>query len=151
MEILLTDLCRYVHNYFLVRPNGIHKGTFIIDGRELTCDFLKTGQFFRVYGSLFNDGVWKYPAKDMINEEFEGEIWAMAVPPEVMLLLDDVAAWQEKFGGLESPNYSPYTSESFNNYSYSKGSRTGDTGHSAAPMTWKDAFADRIQVWRRLP
>ena len=48
--------------------------------------------------------------------------------------------------GVEAKNAeSPYTSESFGDYSYTKA-----TGESGAPLTWRDVFASRLNAWRKL-
>ena len=151
MELLLDELCGYLNNYFLVKPNGIHRGQFEIDGNGLVCDFLQEGQYFRVKNSVFNNGVYKYQSDDMVPEIFTGEVWAMAVPPAVIALLSEIQAWNEKYGGVNSTNYSPFVSESFNNYSYSKGGRANSTSSSSGtPMTWKEVFADRLARWRKI-
>lgn len=150
METLMDEFCGYVHNYFLAK-GGIHKGTFNISDGVIDADFLISGQYFRILGSILNDGVYKYPCNDLLDEEFEGEVWAMAVPSAVTALLIDIEAWNEKYGGVDSENYSPFVSESFNNYSYSKGSRSSGSSSSSSgtPITWKDVFASQLRRWRR--
>ena len=152
MELMLDELCGYLNNYFVVKPDFYHKGTFTVTAEDgIVCGFLQEGQYFRVKNSIFNNGVWKYPSVGMTPEIFTGEIWAMAVPPAVIALLTDIQAWHDKYGGIDSVNYSPFTSESFNNYSYSKGSRYNASGSSnGTPVTWKDVFADRLARWRKI-
>lgn len=151
MEILMDEICGYLNNWFLVKPNGIHKGTFEISDGSIDCDFLQENQYFRIVNSVFNNGVHKYPSSDLSDEEFTGEIWAMAVPPAVIALMDEIQAWNEKYGSANSVNMSPFTSESFNNYSYSKRSGASGNGSSgSAPMTWKDAFGARLTRWKKL-
>ena len=152
MEILLDELCGYLNNYFVVKPKGVHHGTFEITPEDgLVCDFLQEGQYFAVRNSVFNNGVFKYPAEGMTPEVFTGEVWAMAVPPAVIALLSDIETWQAKYGSLDSVNYSPFTSESFNNYSYSKGSKSGEgSSTSGTPLTWKDVFKDRFIRWKKV-
>lgn len=50
----------------------------------ITLPFLQEGQYFRVVGSVFNDGLYQYPTKDMIDEIFDGAVWALAVPKAVL-------------------------------------------------------------------
>lgn len=147
---ILDEICDTIHNFFVVR-GGVHRGNFnIVDG-QLQCDFLKENQYFRVVGSVFNDGVWKYSGSEMTDEEFNGEVWEMAVPMALISLLSEIETWNEKYGSIDSGNMSPYQSESFNNYSYSKASVTrGDGSSGTLPMTWKDVFADRLNRWRKL-
>ena len=141
MELLIDEVCDTIHNYFLA---GIHAGDYVIDGNTLTCDFLQTNQYFRIVGSAFNDGVWKYPATDMTNESFTGEVWAMNVPPAFVAVCNEIAAWDEKYGTPDA--MSPYQSESFNNYSYTRA--TSKDGNSAS---WADVYAGKLARWRKLP
>lgn len=151
MEILMDEICGYLNNWFLVKPNGIHRGTFEISEGSIDCDFLQENQYFRIVNSVFNNGVHKYPSSDLSDEEFTGEIWAMAVPPAVIALMSEIQAWNETYGSANSVNMSPFTSESFNNYSYSKRSGASGSGSSSsAPMTWKDAFGARLARWRKI-
>ena len=145
METLMDDICGYLHNFFV---DEIHEGNYTIAGKTIDLPFLQSGQYFCVRGSVFNDGVWKYPATTMTNEVFEGEIWAMAVPASVIALAADIAEWETAYAGAHL--MSPFTSESFNNYSYTKAQGTSSDG-SYAPITWKEIFAARLARWRKLP
>ena len=135
---MLTDLCEAAHNWFDVgRYHGNYK---IVSGAIQPLDFLKDGQYFRIVGSVFNDGVYQYPTAGLTDEEFEGEIWAMAVPKKVLDLADKIKSYAES----KEAQPSAYTSESFAGYSYSKA-----TGNSGAPLTWQDVFANDIAAIRR--
>ena len=101
-------------------------------------DFLQDGQYFRILGSVYNDGVYQYPAV-LTDEVFEGQIWAMRVPPAFIALLGRVVEYEAK--NAESP----YISESFGDYSYTKA-----TGESGAPLPWQVAFAPELNAWRKL-
>ena len=153
MEKMMDEVCGYINNFFVVKPYGKHEGTFAVDNGALSVDFLQDGQYFRIVGSVFNDGIHKVPANDLVDETFIGEVWAMAVPPAVIALVNEIEAWEEKYGGVDSVNMSPYTSESFNNYSYTKGAsnRGGSAGgSSSAPLGWRDVFGIRLNRWRKL-
>lgn len=145
MQTMLTELCAELKNYFLRnRDADIHVGGYSIqDGALTDVDFLADGQYFRVAGSIFNDGVYQYPTNSLNDEDFVGAIWAMAVPPAVVALAAEIEDWQTK--NADTLN-SPYTSESFGGYSYSKGSSaTGAGGY-----TWKDHFSARLRQYRRI-
>ena len=138
---MLTELCAEIRNYFLM-PNGIHTGTFTISGGSIApLDFLKEGQYFRIVGSTFNDGVHQYPVADMADESFTGAVWAMAVPPAVVALADDIKAYNES----DAAKPTPFASESFGGYSYSKA-----TDGSGAPISWKKVFSNRMNTFRRM-
>ena len=151
MELLIDEVCAYICNYFPVKPDGIHRDIFNISSGSIDLDFMQEGQYFRIKGSVFNDGVYKYPVSDLQDEEFMGEIWAMAVPKGLLDVIDEIEAWNAKYAGVNTPNYSPFVSESFNNYSYSKGSRSSNgSSVSGAPTTWQDVFSSRLRRWRKL-
>lgn len=161
---MLTEVCAYLKNYFLVdylRPEEkIHYGTFAIQGNEIQAlPFLEIGQYFRVVGSVFNDGVWKNVERRsgetpqpgtsaaMTDETFTGAIWAMSVPPEVVDLAEEIATWRTANASALS---GPYQSESFGGYSYSKASGGGSGGNTSAAYGWQDQFANRLAPYRRL-
>ena len=152
MESMLDEVCAYLNNYFVVKPFGIHRDKFAVENGGISMPFLQVGQYFRILGSVFNDGVYMYPAAELNEEIFDGEIWAMAVPPAVIALTSEIEAWQTKNGDINSNNMSPYTSESFANYSYTKaqgGNRQGSGSNNAA-TTWKDVYGSRLNRWRKI-
>lgn len=145
MEYTLTEICGEIRNYFNY-DNEMHVGSFAIaNGRMPSCDFLQEGQFFRVVGSVFNDGVWKYPAIDMTDEVFDGAIWPMRVPGDVLKLVEDVDAWRTDY---EKAANSPYQSESFGGYSYTM--KSGNGGNSGNAGGWRGIFAARLNRWRKI-
>ena len=138
---MLTELCAELRNYFEV-PNGRHFGKFTISGGSIApLEFLQEGQYFRIVGSVFNDGVYQYPAASLTDEVFEGAVWAMAVPPTLIALAAEIEAYNDSDAGKASP----YTSESFGGYSYTKA-----TDASGSPIGWQKAFASRLNKWRKL-
>ena len=145
---MLTELCQELKNWF---EREIHFGTFTIEGGQLAdSSFLQDGQYFRVVGSVFNDGVHQEPADDLVDESFEGAIWAMAVPPTVVALSDKIDEWTEKYGGVDSASMSPFQSESFGGYSYSKGSGSASASGGSSVPTWQSTFADDLARWRKI-
>lgn len=150
MEKVLTELCEEINNYFW--RTKIH-GHFVISNGEIHFNSnvpIVNEQYFRIVNSAFNDGVHKFPATDLKDEEFEGAIWSMAVPQTVIDIASDLEIWQSKYGGVDSPAMSPYNSESFNNYSYSKGAITSGASGAGNANSWQAVFAPRLNKWRRL-
>lgn len=145
MERTLTEVCTYLNNFFWEKKI---RGTLHIEGGAIEVPALKDGQYFCISGSTFNNGVHLYPATDLRDEDFEGEIMAMAVPETVIALASDIEAWQAKYGTVDSTNMSPFTSESFSTYSYSK--QVGGGAGGGSNTTWMDAFRDRLNPYRRL-
>ena len=139
---MLEQVLMHLKNWFLV-PGGIHEGTYTIEDGGIALPFLANGQYFRICGSVFNDGLHQYPASDLKAETFEGTVWALAVPQAVIELAAEIEAWQKKNGDA---SVSPYQSESFGGYSYSKATDSA-TGGS---VTWQSAFRSRLNAWRKL-
>lgn len=148
MELVLTEVCDYLNNYFWDKKI---KGHFIISGGNINVEGIKDGQYFRILGSTFNDGVHKYLITDsepLIDEEFDGYIWLMTVPATVIAISSDIKAWQEQYGSADSAALSPFNSESFSTYSYSK-SGSGNA-NSGSNVTWQDVFGGRLNKYRKL-
>lgn len=139
---MLEQVLRHLNNWFLV---DIHEGTFTVENGSITLPFLQTNQYFRICGSVFNDGLHLYPAVDLTDETFTGTVWALAIPKAVVTLSIDIAAWEEKNGEAV---LSPYTSERFGGYSYTKAS--SGKADASAVTGWQDAFKGRLNDWRKL-
>lgn len=137
----LTELCRELKNWF--EKEKIFD-TFVIEDGTLTLTDAKEGQYFRIVGSVFNDGVYQYPATGLTDETFDGAIWLMAVPKEVIDKVDEMTRWETD--NAQAIN-SPYTSESFGGYSYSKSS--GD-GSGASSASWQGHFASWLNKYRKI-
>lgn len=141
---MLEELMRECRNWFVV-PNGVHLGTFTIKDGSITLPFLVENQYFRIIGSVFNDGLHQYGANQLKDETFTGAVWALAVPAAFLTLADEVAEWRDKY---ESAANSPFQSESFAGYSYTKSSANGNFGGSVTG--WQGMFAPRLNKWRKL-
>lgn len=141
---MLEQICAEIRNYFIRGLSDIHTGDFsIVDGMLQNVDFLQEKQYFRIVGSIFNDGVHQYPTSVLVDEEFHGAVWSMAVPKAVIDLAADVQSW---LTANKTVIDSPYMTESFGGYSYSKAS--GNTGESGS-ITWQDHFANRLNPYRK--
>lgn len=140
----ISELCAELNNYF---ERGEKSGEFeIIDGK-LNVDFLLNNQYFRISGSIFNDGVHKFPDEKLTDEKFSGEILLMAIPPAVISLADDIGAWLEN---NKAALNSPYSSESFGGYSYTLAQ--SDTGSEATSsgVSWQAHFRSSLNKWRKV-
>lgn len=141
--MMLSEIFAYLKNYF-VADGDIRTGRYhISNGKIEPLDFLKDGQYFRIVGSALNDGVYKYGEETLIDEDFDGAVWAMRVPADFVILASEIVAWCDK--NADTLN-SPYQSESFGGYSYSKGNSASGTG----AYGWQDQFAARLNPYRRL-
>ena len=136
---MLTEICKEVKNYFCKRGDK-HYGTFKIEsGCMESLSFLQNGQYFAIWGSVFNDGVHQYPASDLMDEVFEGSVWAMSVPPSLIALAEEI----EKYNAQDQT--SAFTSESYGGYSYNKA-----TTQNGCPATWKQVFLEQLNDYRRI-
>lgn len=149
---MLTELCGYLKNWF---DRARFFGTFEIkNGRLLSFNdggIIQDGQHFRIIGSVFNDGVYQYDSNDpeeLQDETFSGAVWLLAIPQEVQDLSAEIDAWREKNEALDSAAMSPYNSESFGGYSYSKSS--GITADGNGIGGWQTAFGNRLARWRKI-
>lgn len=143
--MMLGEVCQEISNWF---DKKRYFGEFVIsDGVLQPGDFeLLDGQYFRIVGSTFNDGVYRYPAEKLADETFSGAIWAMAVPPAVIALCGEIDAYVEKYADQIN---SPFQSESFGGYSYTKKS-SSESSRSDSPTTWQGVFASRLNRWRKI-
>lgn len=132
---MIDEICASLHNYFAV---DIVPGEYTVNDGEITLPFLAAGQFFRVVGSVFCDGVYRYGDKLPADETFDGAIWALAIPPALDAIAVEIEEWKQK--NAEVIN-SPYQSESFGGYSYTKGSDSA---------SWQGVFASRLNRWRKI-
>ena len=139
---MLEQVLMNIRRWFPVE-GGIYSGTFTIKDGGITLPFLADGQYFRIIGSIFNDGLHQYPAADLVDEEFAGAIWALAIPRAVVDLADEISKWQGKNGEAST---SPYQSESFGGYSYSKATDAENGG----AVTWQSAFKKQLSAWRKI-
>ena len=151
---MLQQICESVHNYFIKSPNP---GKYTIEGGAISpLPSLVEGQRIWIVGSALNDGVYTYHAAGITNDDetesadlkpetFEGSVCAMAVPRDVLELAKEVSDWVAK--NSEALN-SPYTSESFGGYSYTKATASGADAGGA--LTWQNQFKSRLNPYRKI-
>ena len=138
----LTNLCAELRNYFEPEKPERRFGTFTISGGSISpSDFLQDGQYFRIVGSVFNDGVHRHPAHDLTDETFKGAVWAMNVEPAVIELLHKI----DDFEKAEANSPTAYISESFGGYGYTKA-----TDANGLPAGWRSVFKNELKRWRKL-
>lgn len=138
---MLTEICENLHNFFVRNDEDKHYQKAIeIKNGVLTPSFgIKQNQYYRIIGSVFNDGVHKFGDEtDVLTDEvFDGSVWLMSVPKSFLDLVSEIEDYQAKYGQA-----TPYTSESFGGYSYSKS--------DSAAASWQHAFSTRLNAWRKI-
>ena len=149
---MIGEICAEIKNYFTL-PEDIHVGDWSIVGGAISPALVIPTDYIRIAGSRLNDGVHKRTEQgvfELVDEDFHGGVWVMSPPADFLALADDIAAWQEKNGAIDSPAMSPFASESFGGYSYSKSGGNASGGSSSAGADWKAAFASRLKIYRRI-
>ena len=150
---MLQSICEHLHNFFI---RSAYPGEYRIENGAISpCPSLKNGQRFWIVGSDLNDGVYTYGAQIMNDdntqqaalqdEAFSGTILTMAVPKAVLDLAGEIADWvQANSAALNSP----YTSESFGGYSYTKATGNANSGDST--VTWQSMFRSKLDPYRKI-
>lgn len=144
MAISINDFCEEVNNYF--EQTRIFGEFEIANGNmDLNRYGIQEGQYIRVVGSVFNDGVYQYPIppeNGLVDEKFDGAIWVMAVPSSVVTQIEEVNQWEAM---NQSTLNSPYQSESFGGYSY-----TLKTENAEGGLNWQTHFRRKLDRWRKV-
>ena len=141
---MLEQVLDHIHNYFYT--GKVIRGTITISGGALELPDLLPGQYFHLTGSVFNDGIHQYPAYDLKDETFNGEIHPMAVPQTMLNIVSEIQEWVDKFGDVMN---SPYQSEEVVGvYSYQRATTNRQNGESVSD--WQNIFAKRLHAWRKV-
>lgn len=153
MLLLMTEICSNVRNYFAPTSKKddlsyIHHGDYTIKDSTISgTDFLLPNQYFRITGSVLNDGVYRNTPDDLQSledETFKGAIWEMTVPKSFIELCRDIQKFNSKVDELCLIDKG-YASESFGGYSYSLSS------NAPAYMTeWQKRIKSNLNSYRRL-
>lgn len=136
---MLETVLEWLKNWFEVSR---FEGDFSIKGGELAPPydgFLQNGQYFRINGSVFNDGLHQWPTSTLSDEQFNGTIWTLAIPKSLISISSEMEEWQSK-----NNNNGQYSSESFGGYSYTKA-----TGENGKTLTVFDVFAEKLAPYRK--
>lgn len=151
---MLTEICAEIKNYFSYESDR-HIGDFAIVDGQITPSIDFPTDYIRIIGSHRNDGVHERNAEtgkfDLVDEDkFHGAIWIMSPPNHFLSLVAEIKEWQNMNGGASSQAMSPFQSESFGGYSYSKASGGSvESGGSSAP-TWQSQYASRLSIYRKI-
>jgi hypothetical protein len=141
---VLEAVLIHLKNWFVV-PRGVRSGMYTVKDGKLELSYLQNGQYYRICGSVFNDGLHKYgdESDKLTDETFMGTVWALAIPKAVVELSAEIEAWQKKNGDAVA---SPFSSESFGGYSYTKATDSV----TGAVATWETAFRSRLNPYRKI-
>lgn len=137
---MLDEILDHLRNYFVTTAE---RGTYEIKDGMITPPLdLEKGQYFRIVGSLLNDGVYQ-SMEGLLDETFTGEIWLLAVPRSLVTLAQEIRAYEES--EMSSP--SPYISENyFGQYGYQR----AKDGEGIPISDWRTVFAKKLNRWRKI-
>lgn len=139
---MLEQVLRHIHNRF---EHAYLSGTFTVSSGTFEVEGAQSGQYLWIEGSVFNDGLHQYPLADLTDEEFEGRVVLLAVPRAVIDLADQISDWAADNADVLS---SPFQSESFGGYSYTKAS--GSSGDGTSLAGWMAQFKGDLDPWRKM-
>lgn len=144
MLVWLDELCAKINRWFDIDRQF---GTFEIKNGMLKnsnslLPLLKPGLHIRIMESNYNDGVYAFPVDNLKDEVFDGAIWTLSIPYAFLLKADEIENWRET--NKDTIN-SPFDSESFAGYSYSKNAAVNEAGNAA----WEKHFERDLDRWRK--
>lgn len=139
---MLYEIMKRINNFFVIESK---KDTWTIEDGKIALPFVHNSQYFLIRGSVFNDGVYKMTDDlKLTDETFKGYVSALAIPPSFLELVAEIEEWQSKNKDITT---SPFQSESFSDYSYTKSSNSSE---SEGNSTWYSAFKDRLSIYRKV-
>lgn len=137
--MMLEKIIAHLNNDFRVSDDEPETHKWEIVGGTLTVPDVREGQYVRIFGSLFNDGVRKYPLTGLTDETFTGCVIPLAIPRVILTLAEEIETWSEK----NQPT--AFTSESFGGYTYSKATKANGTAAG-----WREVFADDLKPYKKM-
>lgn len=141
---MLQKVLTFIHNWF---ERDVIAGQWQITGGTLELPHVQEGQYYRIVGSVFNDGLHQYPSDDLKDETFRGGVWALAIPPDLIALAKEIEEWESKYGEATA---GPYASESFGGYSYSLAGSVAGGGSEDPTNGWQRQFSARLIPYRKI-
>ena len=146
---ILERVLNHIHNWFVYDQMDV---SCAIEGGSLPASIsIPEGAWYRIQGSLFNDGLHRHPAAYLRDETFDGTITICAIPNALLDVVEEIEDWQQAYNaGRKKALESPYQSESFDGYSYSiRGDLTAQNG-SGGLTGWQAEFASQLNPFRKI-
>lgn len=140
---MLEQVLRHIHNRF---EREVLTGTFEVSSGTCEVEGAQDGQYLWIEGSVFNDGLHQYPLSDLTDEEFDGRVVLLAIPRAVVDLADSIYNWVADNAEVLD---SPFQSESFGGYSYTKESASSSDDSSSLDG-WQAKFKSDLDPWRKM-
>ena len=147
---ILEQVLYHIHNWFVY--DTIDTGQCeISDGSLPASVSIPDGAWYRIQGSMLNDGLHQHPDTDLSDETFDGTVTVCAIPKALLNVVDEIADWIDHYNtAREGLQDSPFASESFGGYSYSIRSDLTANNGSGGLTGWQAEFASRLNPWRKI-
>ena len=144
---MIGEICAYIKNYFVYEGDRIF-GEFSIENGEIVPPVEFPTDYYAIFGSRRNNGVHNLADQtDTLVDEgkFHGSIWIMTPPDDFLTKVAEIKSWVT---ANNSALASPFSSESFGGYSYTKGKNKSGSDYG---ITWRDQFGDELKSrWGRM-
>lgn len=149
---ILEDVLWHIHNWFVYDSIDVYSCQ--IDEGALPASVtssLLEGQWYRIRGSILNDGLHQHPAVDLTDETFDGGLDTLVIPKPLLRVVEEIQGYIERNAdAVERAQSSPYQSESFGGYTYTLRSDLTADSASQGLSGWQAAFASRLNPWRKI-
>lgn len=133
---MIYEVMSHIRNFFVT---DINEGKFTIENGKIKELEFEDGSYILIRNSRKNNGVYCLPYT-LKDEEFEGEVDLLCPPDSFLSLCGEIETYNEK-----TKNLSPFASESFGGYSYTRATNSNGTFQS-----WQDAYRSRLNTWRKI-
>lgn len=137
---MLTEICAHLKNYF---DYSRFYGDISISGGAVSCRGVQIdmdeGQYFALFRPHYCLGIFRYGDELEDRTVKNGSVWLMDIPPAIFAAIEWAEKWNELNGGADSAANSPFQSESFGGYSYSKGSTYKDADSAIGASVFDQA------------
>lgn len=148
----LEDILYHIHNWFVrgtmpVRACSISEGSLPAS----VTSHLLDGQWYRIRGSILNDGLHQHPDTSLSDEVFDGWIDSLAIPKALMNVAERIQEYIDLTrDARETALSAKYASESFDGYSRSIRTDLTSQGGSGGLTGWKAEFVADLNPWRKM-
>lgn len=141
----IETILRYLNNYFY-RFGEYGEQNIKINKLKVKGAY-RVGEYVKIVGSLYNDGVYQVigvevgsivVAGELSDEDFTGTIFSLAIPKRIKEIAEQIQEFNRQLSA------SGFESESFGDYSYTRAkNKNGEL------MGWKDIFKSELALYRK--
>lgn len=149
---VLEQVLSHIHNWFVYDELDVRCS---IEGGSLPASVsIPEGAWYRIQGSLFNDGLHQHPADDLTDETFDGKVTICAIPRVLLSVVDEITDYIDATNESDAAvRGAKFQSESFGGYTYSlKGDSRADSasGGVSGLTGWQAAFRSDLNPFRKI-